>query len=121
MGCRDYLHRMMAIDSIGCLGMIMLEKSARVVVADFGVAQKEAFFYHAPRVTLREEMECVELIDIGWNRLLPSMNMSASTTLKSIDRLGRDIELYGKDKASKQLVDMLMSTPERGRRRRCEY
>src|SRR5207249_727034 len=60
-----------AFPPVGYLDMLKLQRNAAVIATDSGGVQKEAFFSRTPCVTLREETEWPELIDLNWNRLAP--------------------------------------------------
>jgi UDP-GlcNAc3NAcA epimerase len=92
--------------------MVMLEMNAALLTTDSGGVQKEAFFYQVPCVTLRDETEWVELVESGWNRLLPPLPgiELAPAILAAIGTRGITINLFGDGKASKKIADTLADT-----------
>lgn len=97
------------LDPVGYLDMVQLEKHAAVIATDSGGVQKEAFFYQVPCVTLRDETEWVELVEAGWNRLVPPQSsVAVANAIKvAIGSKGKPIQPYGKGDAAQRIVNIL--------------
>lgn len=103
-----------SIPPVGYLDMVMLERHSRAIVTDSGGVQKEAFFYQVPCVTLRTETEWTELIDAGWNRLLPPRGQSFPRRLlaaiHSFRPPAKTPRLYGTGHAAEAIANRLSRT-----------
>jgi UDP-GlcNAc3NAcA epimerase len=104
--------KLQLINPVGYLDMLMLEKSARLIATDSGGVQKESFFYRVPCVTLREETEWVELVELGWNRLAPPVNRDQllrvlHETVQS--SAASDAHPYGDGRTAERIASLLVA------------
>jgi UDP-GlcNAc3NAcA epimerase len=58
------------ITPVSYLEMTKLQMNARSIITDSGGVQKEAFFHRVPCITLRDETEWTETVDLGWNTIV---------------------------------------------------
>jgi UDP-N-acetylglucosamine 2-epimerase len=102
--------RIRVIEPVGYLEMIQLEQHARMIVTDSGGVQKEAFFYHIPCVTLRDETEWVETVKDGWNLLVGSEYDRILDAIRTFAPPARQMAHYGNGHASAEIVRLLGAT-----------
>jgi UDP-GlcNAc3NAcA epimerase len=98
-------------EPVGFFDMLLLERHARLIVTDSGGVQKEAYFHRVACVTLRNETEWVELVESGWNVLIPptSSNEIAAAIEAVLSRpLPPWQPIYGDGHASKEIVSALV-------------
>jgi UDP-GlcNAc3NAcA epimerase len=87
---------------------VKTQSNARVVVTDSGGVQKESFMLGTPCLTLREETEWTETVEMGRNRLLglnPESLLDAVRETK--DHIEPTIRPYGDGRASARIVAVM--------------
>jgi UDP-GlcNAc3NAcA epimerase len=98
------------IDPVGYLDMVMLEKNARVIITDSGGVQKEAFFHGVPCITVRDETEWVELVEIGVNFLAGTGKKNIVEAFQKMKDMAIDTkELYGNGESAEKIVKIILS------------
>ena len=103
------LGKLEIIEPAGFLDMLRLETGAQVIATDSGGVQKEAFFQRVQCVTLRDETEWTELVELGWNRVVPPRDPGqiAQAILAARGAVGRAAEPYGDGTASVRIAAAL--------------
>jgi UDP-N-acetylglucosamine 2-epimerase len=96
--------RVMAVPPVSYMETVALLGGAKALLTDSGGMQKEAYFLSVPCVTLREETEWVETVELGWNRLV------ATDEQAIVDAAGRPVtsnehpDVYGDGHAAEAAV-----------------
>ncbi len=110
------------IKPVTYLEMISLEKHSMLICTDSGGVQKEAYFLRTPCITLRDQTEWVETVELGWNKVIGTDMKDIVTTVNILlKRLFSGISndrpfdngkknlgnYYGNGNASRKIIDCL--------------
>jgi UDP-N-acetylglucosamine 2-epimerase len=85
------------IEPVSYLDMLALEMNARAILTDSGGVQKEALWLQVPCITLRNETEWPETVELGWNTLAGTDRQAIARAVSkkrpapcTMERLGGD-------------------------------
>ncbi|MBX2823175.1 MAG: UDP-N-acetylglucosamine 2-epimerase (non-hydrolyzing) [Gammaproteobacteria bacterium] len=110
--------KLQLIDPVPYLDMLKLVAEARLVATDSGGLQKEAAFLETPCITLREDTEWVETLELGVNRLVGSDPVQITNAFEhavgsdspfNADVLSKLNNHYGTGHSADIIVDDLLS------------
>jgi UDP-GlcNAc3NAcA epimerase len=98
------------IDPVGYFEMLWLLDHCQLVLTDSGGVQKEAFFFGKACVTMRDQTEWVELVEVGANELVAADTHKIIAASKiSLGRQVKDtLHLYGGGQAAQRIVSNIM-------------
>ena len=99
------------IDPVGYFEMVWMLDHCELVLTDSGGVQKEAFFFGKACVTMRDQTEWVELLEVGANELVGAdRGKIIDAATRSYGRRLHDThQLYGGGKAAERIVSTLLS------------
>ncbi|MCW4048738.1 MAG: UDP-N-acetylglucosamine 2-epimerase (non-hydrolyzing) [Candidatus Bathyarchaeota archaeon] len=100
------------VEPVGYYSMLRLIRDAEMVLTDSGGVQKEAFWLDTPCVTLRDNTEWRETVELGWNRLVgaePRLIRKAVEDFRS-GGLRKSVNPYDFGGASEKIVEELMQS-----------
>jgi len=98
------------IEPVSYFEMLWLLDNCELVFTDSGGVQKEAYFFNKHCITIRDQTEWVELVDLGVNRLTSTNSEDIfQTFVELIDKeFITSKDLYGGGHASKIIVDDIL-------------
>ena len=99
-----------ALDPVGYLAMVALERHAALIATDSGGVQKEAYLSGVPCLTLRNETEWVETVEAGWNSVVGTSADAVRAGLNDAETNRRDHPrppVFGDARAAGRIVEAL--------------
>jgi UDP-N-acetylglucosamine 2-epimerase len=97
----------MMIEPVGHFDVLVLQENANCILTDSGGMQKEAYLLGVRCITLREDTEWVETVQVGWNKLTGVDANVIRGTFESWHPTGERPALYGNGRAAEEICQIL--------------
>jgi len=99
------------IEPLGYGDFLYLERNARLILTDSGGVQEEGCILGTPCVTLRDNTERPETVDVGANIVAGSQ--PSEILAAALEMMGREAnweQPFGDGRAGKKIVDVIRNT-----------
>lgn len=105
---------------LGYVDLASVVRKAQVVLTDSGGLQKEAYAHGIPCITLRENTEWTETVELGWNTIVGLNASRARAAVQAYiasppQRPSAAEAPYGSGNAADQIVELLLDPHARAR------
>jgi len=97
------------VDPLGYFDMMILEENARIIGTDSGGVQREAYFLGVPCLTLRDETEWTETVEVGWNCLVGVDEVKVQKAWFDFIPPDSHPQIFGDGKAGEKIAKILSS------------
>lgn len=97
------------VDPLGYAQLIALAGAATCVITDSGGLQKEAYLLETPCITLREETEWTETVELGWNILAGADAAAVARAIAAPPAGATHPPIYGDGHAAQAILDAVES------------
>lgn len=98
---------LIVVPPISYIDTVSLLRSAKGILTDSGGMQKEAYFFGVPCVTMREETEWTETVELGWNTLAGADSDRIVAAVSAMSKPEAKPSVYGDGNAAVQIVEAI--------------
>ncbi|HYL67314.1 MAG TPA: UDP-N-acetylglucosamine 2-epimerase (non-hydrolyzing) [Nitrosopumilaceae archaeon] len=104
------------IKPVGYIDFIKLMKNARRIVTDSGGIQKEGYLLSIPCITIRDNTEWVETVEMGWNILTGVHTKKIVKAVRHWEPSRTLKPIFGNGQTSKTIKELIVSLTKNNKR-----